>query len=52
MHTSHKLFGMFFPNRYLRVAVGAALVMGVSLLLGTNRYNGAGADVIHQGHKV
>ncbi len=46
MHTSHKLFGKFFPNRYLRVAVGAALVMGISLLLGTSRYNGAGSDVI------
>ena len=46
MHTSHKLFGMFFPNRYLWVAVGAALVMGISLLLGTSRYNGAGSDVI------
>ena len=46
MHSSHKLFGKFFPNRYLRVAVGAVLVMGISLLLGTSRYNGAGADVI------
>ncbi len=46
MHTSHKLFSRFFPNRYLRVAVGAALVVGITLLLGTRRYNGAGADVI------
>lgn len=46
MHTSRKLFSRFFPNRYVRVAVGAALVVGVSLLLGTGRYNGAGADVI------
>ena len=46
MHGSHKLFGRCFPNRYLRVAVGAALVTGVSLLLGTSRYNGAGSDVI------
>lgn len=46
MHTSHHLFARVFPNRYVRVAVGAALVVGVSLLLGTGRYNGAGADVI------
>ena len=46
MHTSHHLFERFFPNRYVRVAVGAALVVGISLLLGTGRYNGAGADVI------
>ena len=45
MHTSRKLFGRI-SNRYLRVALGAALVVGVSLLLGTSRYNGAGADVI------
>ena len=48
MHGSHKLFGRCFPNRYLRVAVGAALVAGISLILGTSRYNGAGADVIAQ----
>ena len=48
MHGSHKLFGKLFPNRYLRVTVGAALVVGISLLLGTGRYNGAGADVIAQ----
>ncbi len=46
MHTSHHLFAKFFPNRYLRVAVGAALMVIVSLLLGTSRYNGAGTDVI------
>ena len=45
MHASHKLFGKF-TNRYVRVLVGSALVMGISLLLGTGRYNGAGADVI------
>ena len=47
MHASHKLFGKI-ANRYLRVLVGSVLVMGVSLLLGTGRYNGAGADVIAQ----
>ena len=46
MHTSRKLFGRFFPNRYIRVAVGSVIVVAVSLLLGTNRYNGAGGDVI------
>ena len=46
MHGSHRLFRRFFPNRYLRVAVGGALVAAISLLLGTSCYNGAGADVI------
>ena len=48
MHASRRLFGRWFPNRYVRVAVGAVLVVGASLLLGTGRYNGAGADVIAQ----
>ncbi len=48
MHASRRLFGRWFPNRYVRVAVGAVLVVGVSLFLGTGRYNGAGADVIAQ----
>ncbi len=46
MHGSHKLFGRFFPNRYLRVAAGSILVVAASLLLGPGRYNGAGSDVI------
>ena len=46
MHASHRAFSRYFPNRYVRVAVGAALVVGISLLVGTGRYNGAGADVI------
>lgn len=48
MHASRRLFGRWFPNRYVRVAVGAVLVVGASLLLCTGRYNGAGADVIAQ----
>ena len=48
MHGSHKLFSRCFPNRYVRVAVGSVLVVAISLLLGTGRYNGAGADVIAQ----
>ena len=42
MHASRRLFGRWFPNRYVRVAVGAVLVVGASLLLGTGRYNGHG----------
>ena len=36
----------FLPNPYLRVAVGALLVIGVTLLSGTRDYNGAGTEVI------
>ncbi len=47
VHSSHKLFGRI-SNRYLRVLLGSALVLGASLLLGTDRYSGAGAPVIAQ----
>ncbi len=35
-----------FPNQYLRVLVGGALVIAVTLLLGTRDYNGAGMEII------
>lgn len=46
IRTAGKLFRRFFHNPYLRIAVGGALVVGLSLLCGTRDYNGAGMDVI------
>ncbi len=46
MHQLGKLYQRFLPNPYLRVAVGALLVIGVTLLSGTRDYNGAGTEVI------
>ncbi len=38
----------YLKNVYLRAAVGAALVVGATLLLGTTDYNGAGMDIIER----
>ena len=40
-HTAHKLL----PNRWLRITVGGILVMGMTLLVGDQRFNGAGMDM-------
>lgn len=46
MHTSHRLFARFLPNPYLRVLVGGAAVVGLTLLIGSQTYNGAGTHLI------
>ena len=46
MHGVHHLFQRFFPNKYLRVLVGSALVIALTLLSRTGDYNGAGMEVI------
>jgi len=46
MHLSGHLYQILFPNPYLRIVVGGALVIGITMLLGTYDYNGAGMDVI------
>lgn len=40
-HLSHK----WLPNPWLRIAAGGLLVMGMTLLVGDHRYNGAGMDM-------
>lgn len=46
MHGVHHLFQHFFPNKYLRVLVGSAILIGLTLLCRTTDYNGAGMEVI------
>lgn len=46
LHQTGKLYQRFFENRYLRAAVGGALVAALTLLCGTRDYNGAGGAVI------
>lgn len=45
-HSSAKLMKRALPNSYLRAALGGLLVVGISLLLGTDKYNGAGVGHI------
>ena len=40
------VYTRWINNSYVRVVVGACLVIGITLLLGTTDYMGAGADLI------
>ena len=55
MHMSSKLFKRLVPNDFLRPVCGAAAVIILALLLGTQDYRGGGMHVIHaalEGHAV
>lgn len=44
-HKAEHLAHRFLKNPWLRIAVGGILVMGITLLVGDHRYNGAGMDM-------
>ncbi len=46
MHKTHHYAKKFIPNKYLRVAVGGAIIVLLTLLIGTNDYNGSGVHII------
>ncbi len=46
LHGAGRLYRRFLKNPYVRAAVGGAVIVLLTLLLGTRDYNGAGADVI------
>ena len=46
MHAAPRLYAKYFPNPVLRAAVGGTLVLGLTLLVGDQTYNGAGDGVI------
>ena len=46
MHTAEHLMEKYFPNSWVRVAVGGFAVIGLTYLCGTTDYNGAGMDVV------
>ncbi|MDR0992080.1 MAG: chloride channel protein [Ruminococcus sp.] len=48
MKFSKKIFKERFSNPYLRIIVGGLLVAGITLILGTNMYSGAGYETILQ----
>ena len=41
-------YGKYFKNPYIRVVVGACLVIGITMFLGTTDYMGAGAELIEK----
>ena len=48
IHSAPKLYAKYLPDPLVRGAVGGALVLGLSLLVGNQTYNGAGDGVIRQ----
>ena len=48
MHNSHKLYGLLISDPVLRAAVGGGLVLTMTLLVGSQDYNGAGDPVIRR----
>ncbi len=48
MHTGSHLFKRFVKNEFVRVFAGGVLIVALSLLLGTNDYNGGGMHVIER----
>ncbi len=47
LHRAGDLFNRFFPNSYVKVAVGGSLIVVLTLLVGDQDYNGAGMGVIN-----
>ena len=46
MHGTDHLMKKKIPNEFVRVLVGGAIIVGLTLLLGTGEFNGAGMDSI------
>jgi len=42
------LLKKWFPNQYLRVVVGAATVLGLTMLVGEQTYNGSGGELLNR----
>lgn len=55
LYVSHSLYKTYLKNSYVRIVTGGFLIIGLTLLLGTNAYLGPGMDVIEQfleGHVI
>ena len=46
MHASAKLAAKVMPNAFLRAAIGGVLIIGMTLLVGNQDYNGGGVSII------
>ena len=48
MHAAPKLYARYIPNALLRAAAGGALVLALTLAVGSQTYNGAGDGIIRR----
>ena len=46
IHGTGKLFSKLIPNQWLRVVIGGLVIIGFTLLYGSQRYNGVGMEII------
>lgn len=46
MHTAVKIYKLKIESKYLRIIISALLVIGLTLLVGCQDYNGAGMDIV------
>ena len=47
MHKTHKLYEKLLPNHYLRIAVGGVVIVILTLIVGSQDYNGAGMSIVN-----
>ena len=55
LHQTEHLYKKLFKNPYLRIVIGGCLIIGLTLLVGAQTYNGTGMHVIEEameGHVV
>ena len=48
LHLAEHMAEKYFKNAYVRILAGAAVIVAITLLLGTTDYNGAGMHIIEQ----
>lgn len=48
LHQTENLYRKLFKNAYIRVFVGGCIIIGLTLLVGDQRYNGTGVNIISQ----
>ena len=46
LHTFSHLFERYFKNPYIRITVGGALLIGLTFIVGSYKYNGGGMETI------
>lgn len=46
LHQSERLYRHFFKNEYLRILAGGCVILLLTVLVGSQQYNGAGTDTI------
>lgn len=46
MHKTHKLYEKLFPNCYLRITVAGIIIVILTLVVGSQDYNGAGMEIV------